>query len=210
MSVKTIAFFNNVGGVGKTSLVYHLSWMFADRGKRILSVDLDPKANLTAAFLSDDTLESIWPEDIKKHRSIYGAIHPLQMGISDIDPPYLSILDENLALIPGDVNLYSFEDDLSTVWPACLIGDERAFRVTSAFWRIMQNGATQHQADIILIDLGTSLGALNRSALIASDLLSRHWAQTCFLSKVYATTDLPLRNGGIVGKIAFQKIPILK
>jgi chromosome partitioning protein len=171
MSVKTVAFFNNVGGVGKTSLVYHLSWMFADRGKRILSVDLDPKANLTAAFLSDGTLESIWPDDINKHRSISGAIRPLQMAISDVESPYLSIIDEKLALIPGDVNLYSYEDDLSKAWPACLAGDERAFRVTSAFWRIMQDGASQHQADIILIDLGTSLGALNRSALIASDFI---------------------------------------
>ena len=37
--MKTIAFFNNKGGVGKTTLVYHLAWMYAD---------LDPQANLTA------------------------------------------------------------------------------------------------------------------------------------------------------------------
>ncbi len=171
MNVKTIAFLNTVGGVGKTFLVYHLSWMFAERGKRVLSVDLDPQANLTAAFLNDDTLESIWPEDTKKHRSIYGSIRPLQMGISDVDSPYLSILDENLALIPGDVSLYSFEDDLLKAWPACMAGEERAFRVISAFWRIMQRGARTHDADVILIDLGPNLGAINRSALIASDYL---------------------------------------
>ena len=45
--MKTIAFFNNKGGVGKTTLVYHLAMMFADRGLRVLAADFDPQANLT-------------------------------------------------------------------------------------------------------------------------------------------------------------------
>ena len=61
--MKTIAFFNNKGGVGKTSLVYHLAWMFADRGVPVLAADLDPQANLTAMFLNEERLEEIWPED---------------------------------------------------------------------------------------------------------------------------------------------------
>ena len=56
MSVTVVAFFNNKGGVGKTSLVYHLAWMFADRGKRVLAVDLDPQANLSAFFIDEDKL----------------------------------------------------------------------------------------------------------------------------------------------------------
>lgn len=48
-------------------------------------------------------------------------------------------------------------------------GDERAFRVISAFWRVMQKAAEEHQSDIILVDLGPNLGAINRAALIASD-----------------------------------------
>ena len=48
MSVPVIAFFNNKGGVGKTSLVYHLSWMFADRGTRVIAADLDPQGNASS------------------------------------------------------------------------------------------------------------------------------------------------------------------
>jgi chromosome partitioning protein len=65
--------------------------------------------------------------------------------------------------------LSTFEDQLSEVWPKCMDRDERAFRVTSAFWRILQAGAREHQADAVLIDLGPNLGAINRAALIASD-----------------------------------------
>ena len=51
MTVPVLTFFNNKGGVGKTSLVYHLSWMFAEQGFRVLAVDLAPQANLTSACL---------------------------------------------------------------------------------------------------------------------------------------------------------------
>ncbi|MDB9481986.1 AAA family ATPase, partial [Dolichospermum circinale CS-537/05] len=40
MSAKIIAFFNNKGGVGKTSLVYHLAWMYQDLGLRVVAADL--------------------------------------------------------------------------------------------------------------------------------------------------------------------------
>lgn len=57
--MKTIAFFNNKGGVGKTSLVYHLAWMFTECGLKVLAVDLDPQANLTAMFLDEERLEEL-------------------------------------------------------------------------------------------------------------------------------------------------------
>ena len=43
MSVPVVAFFSNKGGVGKTSLVYHLAWMFSDLEVRVLAADLDPQ-----------------------------------------------------------------------------------------------------------------------------------------------------------------------
>jgi chromosome partitioning protein len=58
--MKTIAFFNNKGGVGKTSLVYHLAWMYADLGLSVIAADFDPQANLTSMFLEDDRLEELW------------------------------------------------------------------------------------------------------------------------------------------------------
>ena len=59
MSVKTIAFFNNKGGVGKTTLVYHLGWMYQELGLGVVALDLDPQANLTAAFLKEEHLEEL-------------------------------------------------------------------------------------------------------------------------------------------------------
>ena len=92
-------------------------------------------------------------------------------GVGDVVDPQLISIDEHIALIPGDMALSGFEDNLSEVWPKCLDGDERAFRVMSAFWRVMQRGARAHKADVILVDLGPNLGAINRAAMIASDFV---------------------------------------
>ena len=170
MSIPVIAFFNNKGGVGKTSMVYHLAWMFSDRGLRVIAADLDPQSNLTAAFLDEDRLEQVMPGN-GQSLTVFGAIRPLKQGTGDIADPHTEIVSDRLGLILGDMALSTFEDDLSEVWPKCLAGDARAFRITSAFWRLVQNAGQKHGADVILIDLGPNLGAINRAALIASDFV---------------------------------------
>lgn len=165
--MKTIAFFNNKGGVGKTSLVYHLAWMFADHGIKTLAVDLDPQANLTAMFLDEDRLETLWSND-EHPDTVYGALRPILRGIGDIATPHIEKITRKLGLIPGDLGLSRFEDKLSDAWPRCHNRDESAFRTMTAFHRLVQHGANQ-DAEIILIDVGPNLGAINRAALIASD-----------------------------------------
>jgi chromosome partitioning protein len=76
----TIVFFNNKGGVGKTTLVYHLAWMYADLGVKVLAADLDPQANLTAMFLSEERLEQLWPDAQSHPDSIVGAFQPILSG----------------------------------------------------------------------------------------------------------------------------------
>ncbi len=171
MTIPVIAFFNNKGGVGKTSLVYHLSWMYTELGRRVLVSDLDPQANLTAAFIDEDRLEELWP-DGEHPATVSGAIDPLLRGTGDIlERPHLEQVGEQLYLQVGDLALARFEDELSQQWPLCLDGKERAFRVISAFWRLLQFGAEEAQAEVVLLDLGPNLGAINRAALVASDYL---------------------------------------
>ena len=172
MSVPLIAFFNPKGGVGQTSLVYHLAWMYADQRRRVLVADLDLQANLTAAFLEDDRLEQLWPEG-QHPLTIFGAVEPLLLGTGDVtDEPHVEDVSGGLGLIPGDLALAQFEDELSRQWSRCLDGQERAFRVLSAFWRVLQRAAKGHSAEFVLIDLGPNLGAINRAALVASDYLA--------------------------------------
>jgi cellulose biosynthesis protein BcsQ len=171
MNAPIISFFNNKGGVGKTSLVYHLAWMYVDLGMKVLVADLDPQANLTAAFLEEDRLEELWPDGLH-NKTVYGSIEPLLRGVGDIlDEPYTEEIEERLHLLVGDLDLSRFEDELSQQWPLCLDGKERAFRVISAFWRMLMRGSEKIDAELILVDLGPNLGSINRSALVATDYL---------------------------------------
>jgi len=222
--MKTIAFFNNKGGVGKTSLVYHLSWMFADHGIKTLAVDLDPQANLTAMFLDEERLENLWPDD-EHPDTVYGAIRPILRGVGDIAQPHIEIVTRELGLIPGDLGLSRFEDKLSDAWPRCHNRDESAFRTMTAFHRLVQCGA-EREAKLVLIDVGPNLGAINRSALIASDQVClplapdlfslqglknlgptlREWRAVWAELLTKAPSDLPMPKGAMnpIGYIVMQ------
>ncbi|HEY1700525.1 MAG TPA: AAA family ATPase [Trebonia sp.] len=87
MTTPVVTFFNNKGGVGKTTLVYHLAWMLQEIGVRVVAVDLDPQANLTASFLSDEEIEKLWAGT--QRRTVYGALEPLFGGTGGIMAPHI-------------------------------------------------------------------------------------------------------------------------
>ncbi len=165
--MKIIAFFNNKGGVGKTSLVYHLAWMYSDLGLQVLAADFDPQANLTSMFLGEDRLEELWP-DGEHPDSVLGSVRPILRGIGDINPPHIERIGGHIGLVVGDLGLSLFEDKLSDAWPRCLDRDESAFRIISSFYRIVDQAARSLSAEVVLVDVGPNLGAINRAALIAS------------------------------------------
>ena len=172
MNTPVLTFFNNKGGVGKTSLIYHLAWMFASLRKRVVITDLDPQANLTAAFLNEDRIEAIW-NNPTPGSTIYQCVKPLT-GVGDIAQPKLQNISTDLYLLPGDVALSGFEDTLSAEWPNSMADNNlyRPMRILSAFWQVMQKAADTVQADIILVDIGPNLGAINRSVLLATDYVA--------------------------------------
>ncbi len=183
MSTPTIAFFNNCGGVGTTSLVYHLAWMYEALDMRVLVADLDPQADLTAMFLHEDRQMQLWPEGEHPH-TIYGCIRRIMEGVDEtaappletveLSPQGVDLLPPNqefsaLKLLPGDLLMSSLEDSFSEAWASRLDDPEHALLVMTAFRRILQKAADDHRADVILADLGPNLGAINRAALFAAD-----------------------------------------
>lgn len=170
MNIPVLTFFNNKGGVGKTSLVYHLSFMFAELGVRVLAVDLDPQANLTAAFLDEDRLAALFWEDEADVPTIFDSIKPL-LDVGDFAPVNYQIIHPHLALVPGDLGLSGFEDQLSSAWIEVMDDKNKArpFRILTAFWRSAQEAASRFDANLIVIDVGPNLGAINRAALLASN-----------------------------------------
>ncbi len=164
--MKSIAFFNNKGGVGKTTLMYHVAHVLAEDGHQILMVDADSQCNLTAYTLSENQIEKAWDEP---GNSIWRAIEPVARTIGDIRNRAPTTVRENLSILPGDLLLSVFEDLLGETWNSAKGGSEAALRAQSAIFRAIVASAEKAAATIVLIDLGPNLGALNRAILSGSD-----------------------------------------
>ena len=172
--MKTIVFFNNKGGVGKTTLACNLvSYLNLHKDKKVLIIDLDPQCNSTQAILSDKVCEEIYLDESPTYHTIYNCVKPLEMGEPSIDP--------NIRPVPGSVNRYGtdiipghpkmsiIEDRLSEGWSKVKAREIGGFRVTNWAHALVRNFKNEY--DFIFFDVGPSLGALNRSVILASDYI---------------------------------------
>jgi chromosome partitioning protein len=167
--MKSIAFFNHLAGVGTSTLVYHVAWFLARQRETVLVVDLDPQANLSRLFLSDEELADFWFE--REHRrTIFGALRQVVRGEGDFLAAHVERIDQDLGLIVGDLALSGLEDRLSSAW-FLNRGGPVALAALCAIHRVIQDAAKRWNADWVLLDVGPNFTAINRAALIASDFL---------------------------------------
>jgi cellulose biosynthesis protein BcsQ len=166
--MKIITFFNNKGGVGKTTTVYHIAWMLKELGYKVLAVDLDPQCNLSSIFLPIERMEEIVLEEQKV--TVLDAIIPVSKGKPFI-PVHIENIAENLSLLIGNLLLSAFEDKLSDAWTKCLNRDFYSFTIISIFKKLIDDAALRCDADYVLIDVGPNLGAINRAVLISSEFI---------------------------------------
>lgn len=141
--------------------------MLAEQGHCVVLADLDPQASLSTFCLTEDRLEAIW--SLTPRPTVYGAIEPLRHGVGDVEPFAPEAVTSRIALVPGDLQLAEFEDDLAQQWAKCLDQDERAFRVTTSLHRIVAGAGQRFGADIAILDVAPNVGAINRAALIAAN-----------------------------------------
>jgi chromosome partitioning protein len=161
--------FNNKGGVGKTTYMFHIAHILSRRGKRVLMVDCDTQGNLTNYCLTPEELGKSWED---KGNSIYRVVEPIIKGTGDYaykKPRKLQKCHGDLYLVPGDLRLSDFEDRLGDSWNAALGGAEASVRTQSAIYRFILEAMADCKIDVVLIDMGPNLGALNRAVLAGSD-----------------------------------------
>src|SRR5258707_677636 len=111
--MKTIAFFSNKGGTGKTTLAFHLAHMLPRLGYPTLAVDLDPQGSLSTAFFGEERLEEIWQSG---KGMIAPSLEPLLLGRGDLLPTAPIEVADGLHVLAGDIRLSSFEEFFSAYW----------------------------------------------------------------------------------------------
>lgn len=163
--MKAIAMFNNKGGVGKTTLTCNLASYFAKKGKKVLLIDADPQCNSTIYCFTEEYFDEVYYE--KKGFTIHDIIKPVNQGVGYVgDIKTYELENFDFYFIAGDPQLALFEDTLASDWSATLSGGERGIRTTLTFLDLINR---YKDFDYVIFDMGPSLGAINRSILLACD-----------------------------------------
>ncbi|MEO8530316.1 MAG: plasmid partitioning protein RepA [Deltaproteobacteria bacterium] len=152
-ALQVITVINFKGGSGKTTTAAHLAQKLALDGYRVLAIDLDPQASLSA-------LHGFQPEfDLVDGGTLYDAIRyedPLPLS-AVIQKTYFT----NLDLVPGNLDLMEFEHETPRVL-AARSGEMFFTRVGDAL------GEVEGNYDVVVIDCPPQLGFLTMSALSAA------------------------------------------
>ncbi|MDX3978849.1 ParA family protein [Shinella sp.] len=174
--MKIVSFFNNKGGVGKTTLTGNIASYFAsDLKKKVLIVDCDPQCNITQYILGDEkTIDLYWPKDQKgtaRAKTIMDVVQPIVDGDATINSGIKPIAHKgnrfSVDLVPGDPRFSLFEDQLSQAWNDIPSGKAGGFRVSN--WLKSYLDTMSSKYDIVFVDVSPSLGAINRSVLLSCD-----------------------------------------
>jgi chromosome partitioning protein len=153
--LQVIAVVNFKGGSGKTTTTAHLAQHLALTGHRVLAVDLDPQASLSA-------VHGFQPEfDVNENETLYGAIRydehrrPLKDIIRKTNFPGLDI-------VPGNLELMEFEHDT----PRVLSQGDRNDYGRIFFARLDEAlSSVADDYDVVVIDCPPQLGFLTMSAI---------------------------------------------
>lgn len=140
---RIIAIANQKGGVGKTTTAINLSACLADKGKKVLAVDMDPQGNMTSGLgLDKEFLE----------KTVYDMI----IGESDIEEVLQKETMENLDVLPTNIDLSAAEIELIDV-------ENKEFIIRNSIQKIRDN------YDFVIIDCPPSLSMLTINAMTTAD-----------------------------------------
>lgn len=170
----TVSFFNNKGGVGKTTILWNTAVSLAEKGKKVLVIDFDPQCNLSIACLGEEQFSELldptpqfpFGKTIKAFALPY--IQQNQAGQVCTALPKSPVHNGSLKIIPGDFWLNNFSDILSVGTDVTGGGGLYRFLLPHLIAEAVESEEDE-QFDYVLIDLPPSFNTLVRSALYSSD-----------------------------------------
>ena len=140
---RVIAVANQKGGVGKTTTAINLSACLAEKGQKVLAIDMDPQGNMTSGLGIDK-------DEVEKN------IYDLMIGQVGVEEVLQKEAIENLDIIPTSIDLSAAEIELIGV-------DDKEFIIRNAIAPIKDN------YEYIIIDCPPSLSMLTINAMTTAD-----------------------------------------
>ena len=168
-------------------------------------MDADPQCNATQSLFQDITLESVY---LKKAFTIDSIVRPLSIGkgfASTFEPKRSTAFCVDV--VPGDPRLALTEDLLATDWGQATSGHVRGLRTTLLFRHLLKFAQNY---DYVFFDVGPSLGAINRSVLLAVDAFVTPMATDIFSLKALENISLSLQKWRKLYEVAITNVDDLE
>lgn len=140
---KIMAIANQKGGVGKTTTTINLSAALAEKGKRVLIIDMDPQGNTSSGLgIDKDELET--------------TVYQLMIGDNTFDECVQENVFENLDVLVANVNLAGIEIETMDM-------EDRNYILSNIISKV------EHRYDYIIIDCPPSLNTLTINSMTTAD-----------------------------------------
>ncbi len=191
--MQILSVFNNKGGVGKTTLTYHVAQALSEMGKKVLVIDADPQCNLTIYSLGQEIIHQLWYEEdsfidegyesskkkmsqesfedlLSRPRSLHFLLKPTEEGTGDLTSlPPPAALNNNLHIIPGRLTLHLYEEKIASRWTDIYRGEPLAIRTITKIRTLAEQYSKQYGYDFVVVDTSPSLGSLNKVIISTVD-----------------------------------------
>ncbi len=171
---RILTLYNNKGGVSKTTTGFNLAvYLAQELKKKILLIDCDPQSNLTELFFaSQDSLDE--PGVRLPGTSIYEALRPRFYGDQGRIDAKSVVLAENtqyddLFLLRGDFELGMAENYFGQATAQAITENVNEKQTYLVLHRLFTDLLNIHKFDHLIIDVGPSVGALTRMAVLSCD-----------------------------------------
>jgi cellulose biosynthesis protein BcsQ len=169
---RRIAMFNHKGGVSKTTTTFHLGWMLASKGYRVIVVDADPQCNLSGlilGFKGENEFEEFYAAQGTPNirAGLAPAFESQPRSIEPVDCIAVNGRD-GLFLLPGHIRLAEYEVTLG-IAQELSSAIQTLQNLPGSISYLLDVTASKYKADFVLVDMNPSLSSINENLLMTSD-----------------------------------------